>query len=50
MPEKKQNVFDDFIAASEWLIASGRPIGKVVADESLELAFLVQQLGPAPSR
>ena len=30
--------------------AGGRPIGKVVEDESLELAFLVQQLGMEPPR
>ena len=28
--------------------AGGRPIGKIVEDESLELAFLVQQLGMEP--
>ena len=30
--------------------AGGRPIGKIVEDESLELAFLVQQLGMEPTR
>ena len=30
--------------------AGGRPIGKIVEDESLELAFLVQQLGMEPPR
>ena len=30
--------------------AGGRPIGKVVDDESLELAFLAQQLGLEPTR
>ena len=30
--------------------AGGRPVGKVVEDESLELAFLAQQLGMEPTR
>jgi prolyl oligopeptidase PreP (S9A serine peptidase family) len=30
--------------------AGGRPIGKIVEDESLELSFLVQQLGMEPTR
>jgi prolyl oligopeptidase len=30
--------------------AGGRPIGKIVEDDSLELAFLVEQLGMASTR